>query len=185
MSDSLFELNVNLDGSGEHGERFLGKYRGTVVQNVDPLAIGRIQAIVPDVSNVIPTSWAMPCVPWAGIQTGVFAVPPVGAGVWIEFEQGDQDYPIWSGCWWGSAAEVPVQATATPTPVPHLVVQTPGQNVLVVSDAPGPAGGIQLRSKAAMILINETGITISNGAGATIQMTGPTTTINAGALTVT
>ena len=56
--------------------RYYGKYRGTVVNNVDPMQIGRIQAIVPAVSNVVPTSWAMPCVPVAGVNTGVFTVPP-------------------------------------------------------------------------------------------------------------
>jgi len=32
-------------------------------------------------------------------EMGLFALPSVGAGVWIEFEHGDPDYPIWSGCW--------------------------------------------------------------------------------------
>ena len=79
-------------------EKYYGKYRGTVVNNVDPMLTGRIQAIVPDVSAVAPTSWAMPCFPVAGIQTGSLGVPPVGAGVWIEFERGDPDYPVWTGC---------------------------------------------------------------------------------------
>ena len=30
----------------------------------------------------------MPCVPVAGINMGVFTVPPIGAGVWMEFERG-------------------------------------------------------------------------------------------------
>jgi uncharacterized protein involved in type VI secretion and phage assembly len=80
--------------------RFFGKYRGTVVNNVDVMQMGRIQALVPDVSGVMLTSWCMPCIPVAGIQTGVFTVPPIGAGVWVEFEQGDPDYPIWTGCFW-------------------------------------------------------------------------------------
>ncbi len=57
---------------------FYGKYRGTVMNNIDPLLIGRIQAIVPDVAGFIPSSWAMPCVPVAGINMGVFTVPPIG-----------------------------------------------------------------------------------------------------------
>ena len=82
------------------------------VNNVDPLQIGRIQAIVPDVSGSIPTSWAMPCLPVAGINTGIFTVPQIGSGVWIEFEQGDPDYPIWVGGYWGTPAEVPALAHA-------------------------------------------------------------------------
>lgn len=81
---------------------FFGKYRGTVVNNIDPMMIGRIQAIVPDVSGLLPTSWAMPCVPVAGINMGVFTVPPIGAGVWMEFERGDPDYPVWVGGYWGA-----------------------------------------------------------------------------------
>ena len=104
--------------------RYFGKYRGTVVENADPMMIGRILAIVPDVSNTFPTSWAMPCLPWGGIQTGVFCVPPIGAGVWVEFEQGDPDYPVWTGCYWGSAAEVPAAALLSPPPIPAITLQT-------------------------------------------------------------
>jgi hypothetical protein len=46
--------------------RYYGKYRGTVIQNVDPEQRGRIQVMVPDVSGLMPSSWALPCVPIAG-----------------------------------------------------------------------------------------------------------------------
>jgi len=118
-------------------KRYYGKYRGTVLNNVDPMQIGRIQAIVPDVSAVIPTSWAMPCAPVGGLQMGMVTVPLIGAGVWIEFEQGDPDYPIWSGCFWGSAAEVPVLSHLAPPVVPAITFQTPLQNGIIISDVPG------------------------------------------------
>jgi uncharacterized protein involved in type VI secretion and phage assembly len=165
--------------------QFFGKYRGTVINNVDPMQMGRLQAAVPDVSNVIPSTWAMPCLPLAGIQAGIFTVPAIGAGVWIEFEQGNPDYPIWSGCFWGSAAEAPALALATPPPLQNIVMQTTGQNTLVISDMPGPTGGILLKSATgALIAINEVGITISNGQGATIVLAGPSVTVNQGALVV-
>ncbi len=85
--------------ANDNAQQFYGKYRGTVINNVDPMQIGRIQVIVPDVSTVLPTSWAMPCLPTGGIQMGVLSVPSIGAGVWVEFEQGDPDYPIWVGCY--------------------------------------------------------------------------------------
>ena len=75
---------------------------------------GRIQVQVPDVTGLLPASWAMPCVPIAGMQSGMVALPVPGSGVWVEFEQGDPDHPIWTGCFWGSAAEVPALALATP-----------------------------------------------------------------------
>lgn len=168
-------------------EKFYGKYRGTVVTNVDPQQIGRIQAIVPDVSNVMLSSWAMPCVPVGGIQTGMFAVPPIGAGVWIEFEQGDPDYPIWTGCFWGTAAEVPALARTVPPALSGITLQTVLQNGIVISDTPPSpvTGGIMLKSATgATIIVNDTGIYIQNGKGASIIMTGPTVTINQGALTI-
>jgi uncharacterized protein involved in type VI secretion and phage assembly len=164
---------------------FYGKYRGTVLNNIDPMQMGRIQATVPDVSNILPGSWALPCLPLAGIQNGIFAVPAIGAGVWIEFEQGNPDYPIWSGCFFGSAAGVPALSLATPPPLQSIVLQTVGQNTLMISDLPGPTGGILLKTTAgAMIAINDVGITISNGQGATIVLAGPSVTVNEGALAV-
>ena len=164
---------------------FYGKYRGTVVNNIDPMMTGRIQAIVPDVSSVMLTSWAMPCLPVAGIQSGVYAVPVIGSGVWIEFEKGDPDYPIWTGCFYGSAAEVPALARTVPPPVPGITLQTPLQNGLTVNDVPGPLGGIMLKSATgATVIVNDTGIYIQNGKGASITMVGPAVTINNGALSV-
>src|SRR3954447_2602663 len=166
-------------------KRYYGKYRGTVINNLDPMKLGRIQAMVPDVSALIPTSWAMPCLPIAGKQMGAHFVPQVGSGVWVEFEQGDPDYPIWVGCFWGIAAEVPALALAGNPVSPSIVLQTSLQNAVVVSDMAGPLGGIMLKSTTgAAIIVNDTGIYIQNGKGASIIMTGPTVTINNGALTI-
>jgi uncharacterized protein involved in type VI secretion and phage assembly len=167
------------------GPKFYGVYRGTVVINVDPLQIGRIQATVPDVSGLTPTTWAMPCIPVAGKQMGTFFVPQIGAGVWVQFEAGDPDRPVWTGGWWGSAAEVPALALAGVPGDPNFVIQTTLQNAVVISDLPGPTGGIMLKSTTgATIIVNDTGIYIQNGKGASIVMAGPTVTINQGALVV-
>ena len=169
-------------------QKFLGKYRGTVVQNDDPKKIGRVQVIVPDVSNVALTSWAMPCLPISGIQTGMFAIPPIGSGVWIEFEQGDPDYPIWVGGWWGSAAEMAPTALSSPPATPNVVLQTLGQNSVTVFGAPG--GGITISSgpvadpSSPKILISQAGIVITDGVG-TITFAKGIVDINQGALTVT
>lgn len=165
--------------------KYLGKYRGTVIDNVDPMQIGRLMVQIADVSNLIPSTWAMPCLPFGGIQSGMFVQPAIGSGVWIEFEQGNPDYPVWVGCYWGSAAEVPALALAAPPGLQNIVMQTMLQNTLMISDAPGPTGGILLKTTAgALISISEIGITISNGQGATIVMAGPSVTINEGALEV-
>jgi uncharacterized protein involved in type VI secretion and phage assembly len=165
--------------------KYFGKYRGTVTQNVDPEQRGRIQATVPDVSNVVPGSWALPCVPVAGNNMGTYLVPQVGAAVWIEYEQGDPDYPIWTGGFW-SEGEVPELALAGDPASPSIVLQTGQQNSITLSDVPGPSGGIMLKSAGgASIVVNDTGITISNGNGATITLNGSSVSVNNGALTVT
>ncbi|MEK7322021.1 MAG: phage baseplate assembly protein V [Pseudomonadota bacterium] len=166
-------------------KRYYGKYRGTVVNNIDPMQIGRIQVMVPDVSNLMLSSWAMPCMPVTGINMGMFTLPLIGAGVWVEFEQGDPDYPIWVGGFWGTAAEVPVLSRMVPPVIPGITLQTPLKNGIVISDVPGPTGGIQIQTATgAMISVTDIGILISNGKGAVINLTGPTVDINLGALTV-
>lgn len=166
--------------------RYYGKYRGVVLNNIDPMNKGRVQVQVSDVLGLSISSWALPCFPFTGRQMGMWALPQIGAGVWVEFEQGNPDYPIWTGGWFGDASEVPAMALAAPPVTPNIVIQSQAQNTIMVSDLPGPTGGILLKSvSGAMISINEVGITISNGQGATIMLNGPTVTINQGALVVT
>jgi Type VI secretion system/phage-baseplate injector OB domain len=176
---------LHISVGADMSKTFYGKYRGTVINNIDPLQIGRIQAMVPDFAGFVPGTWAMPCVPVAGINSGMFTVPIIGSGVWIEFERGDPDRPIWVGGYWGSAAEIPELAHAVPPGVPGITIQTPLKNGIVVSDAPGPTGGILIQTTTgATISVSDVGIIIANGKGAIINMTGPTVDINLGALTV-
>jgi hypothetical protein len=89
--------------------QFFGKYRGKVIGTKDPLHLGRVQVQVPAILGEGRNSWALPCTPYAGKDIGLFMVPPVDTNIWVEFEGGDPDYPIWSGCFWG-AQELPVAA---------------------------------------------------------------------------
>ena len=80
-------------------QRFFGKYRGTVTDNVDPDQLGSLQVVVPEVMGE-QRLWAVPCVPYAGKDVGFFALPPVDAAVWVEFEKGISGNPVWTGCFW-------------------------------------------------------------------------------------
>ncbi|WP_118136106.1 phage baseplate assembly protein V [Oceanicella sp. SM1341] len=82
-------------------DRFFGKYRGEVVNNTDPEKRGRLEVLVPNVMGP-QAVWALPCVPYAGPGEGFFALPPAGAKLWVEFEGGDTNFPVWTGCFWGS-----------------------------------------------------------------------------------
>lgn len=158
--------------------QYFGKYRGKAEGNVDPMMLGRIQVSCPAVLGEGTLSWAMPCAPYAGSGVGFFAIPPVGANVWVEFEAGDPDYPIWGGCFWG-AGEVP----ASPAVAQMKVIKTDMATV-TLNDAPG-IGGITLQTASGQkIVMNATGIELDNGMGAVIKLAGPQVSVNNGALDV-
>ena len=169
-------------------EKFYGKYRGTVVINVDPELRGRLICMVPDVLGLVPSSWCEACTPLAGPTgppMGTYMVPPIGAGVWVEFEYGDPNKPIWTGCRF-APSNVPPLALTNPA-IPNICIQTFLQNMIMVSDMPPTpvTGGIMLKSTTgAMIVVNDSGIYISNGKGALITMIGPVIDFNGGALTI-
>jgi uncharacterized protein involved in type VI secretion and phage assembly len=153
--------------------RFFGKYRGTVINTADPQRIARLQAIVPDVLGTVPSAWAMPSVPFAGQGAGVVVLPPIGAGVWIEFEQGNPDYPIWSGCWWGASGELPAVAQAGSGPAAgQVMIVTPGGSAVVISDLQGQPGVSMTAPGGARISVLAAEIRIDNGHGAAITLTG-------------
>jgi len=163
--------------------QFFGKYRGVVTDIQDPLMTMRIKASVPDVYGDGTSGWAMPCAPFGGSQVGLFALPTVGAGVWIEFEHGDPDYPVWTGCWWGSATEIPTQWLAPP--YKKVMLMTPSGHSINVDDTTG-FGGITLHTaEGAKVVLSSTGCQFTNGQGATVQLTGPQVSVNNGALDVT
>ena len=140
--------------------------------------LGRIRARVQDVLGENESGWALPSLPYAGNGVGLFLVPPVDASVWIEFEHGDPDYPIWTGCFW-SQGELP----ATPAVAEMKVLKT-DLGTIIINDLPG-AGGITIETTAGMkIVIDMTGIEINNGMGGSIKLNGPKVSINEGALEV-
>ena len=154
-------MNETMKRSGKN--KFLGRYKGTVVNNIDPEQMGRILVQVPDVLGNDPCIWAESASPLAGSGMGLYFVPPINSGVWIEFQQGDTDYAIWTGCWRGSAVDVPVLAKAATPATPPIVLGTTTQNSIVVCDGPVPpmvSGGIMLQVGASMIILGKDGIKI-------------------------
>jgi Type VI secretion system/phage-baseplate injector OB domain len=182
---NLFGGDAVPDDMGDGGQKkFFGKYRGTVLQNVDPKRQGRLMVIVPDVTGLFPSSWAMPCMPIGGLQFGAYMVPPIGAGVWVEFEQGNPSKPIWTGFYAGAPTDPPVAAQVTVPGAPVMVLGTVGQASLIMSDVPIPpmrGPGIMMRSAASTLIVDSVGVQVLAGS---LQVTAPTN-INAGALTVT
>jgi hypothetical protein len=127
----------------EDCKEYFGKYRGTVENCQDLQGLGRVQVSVPDVLGDGKSAWAMPSVPYGGKGVGFFAVPPNKSHVWVEFERGDPDYPIWSGCFW-MLGEAP-----DPTPGPQQIAAKMLKTdtiSLTLNDLAG-AGGFSLEVK--------------------------------------
>jgi uncharacterized protein involved in type VI secretion and phage assembly len=164
---------------------YYGKYRGVVTENEDSdqkqgKKLGRIKARVPDVLGDKETGWALPCVPYAGKDVGLFLMPPKNASVWIEFEQGDTDYPIWSGCFWAEG-EIPV----TPYTPDKKVIKT-GAGTITLNDSSGD-GGITIemnKDPKLKIVLDKNGIEITSGKGASVKLKDNKVTVNDDALEV-
>ena len=137
---------------------FLGKFRGRIVDNKDPLKIGRVKALVPAISDM-ELNWAMPCAPYVGPKVGFYAIPPADANVWIEFEGGDPNYPIWSGGFWDTkeARSVPPDATG-----PEKKVWQTDKMVLILNDDAGELTAKMDTDKGTMSLVmNGNGIVLT------------------------
>jgi uncharacterized protein involved in type VI secretion and phage assembly len=158
--------------------RFFGKYRGTVSDNNDPSNLGRVKAHVPAVLENEETGWALPCSPYAGNGVGFFFVPPVGANIWVEFEGGDLDHPIWTGCFWGSG-----QVPASPANQQTKTIKT-DTATLTINDTSGSSGVTVETTSGLKIKMDSSGIELSNGSSK-VKLTSSSVSVNDGALEVT
>jgi uncharacterized protein involved in type VI secretion and phage assembly len=167
------------------GPRFYGKYRATVLNNLDPQLQGRIMVQLGDQYGLFPSTWAMPAFPFASIAAGVVALPAVASTVWVEFEAGDPDFPIWSGAMWTDPGGFPPLALAGATPLtPNIHLQTTTGTSITLSDNPAQQVFVKTIT-GAVIIVGTAGITLMNGQGASIAMVGPSVIINGGALVIT
>ncbi|MFA7767490.1 phage baseplate assembly protein V [Streptomyces sp. NPDC048723] len=169
-------------------KKYHGLYKGVVVSNVDQMRAGRLLVRVADVLGNDPCIWADPATPLAGPASGMYVVPMVNSGVWVQFVDGDIERAVWTGFWRGGAGELPPAAQAAPDGTPQVVIGTPAQSCLLISDLSGPTGGILLQLKGPAgpyIRMYEGGIEIGASAnGPTIKVTPAGIDLGNGALTV-
>jgi uncharacterized protein involved in type VI secretion and phage assembly len=159
--------------------RFYGKYRGVVIDNLDPELRGRVRASVPVVLGEISSAWALPCLPFAGNNVGFYAVPPVGAEVWIEFEDGDPDRPILAGSLWPDASVAPPEALEPPLEG-RLLVKTGGGSLMISGEA-SKMGGIILQTAGGQSVLLRDGpgfIEIQDSHGNRLRMESSGITLN-------
>lgn len=164
---------------------FYGKYRGVVWDTNDSWKIGRVRAKVQEIWGDNPGGWALPCVPYAGKGVGLFLMPPIGALVWIEFENGDTSKPIWSGCFWADKA---VDILPANPANPNIKVLKTDIGKIEINDKLGDES-ITIEAKINNItmhlVMDKSGIEISNGKGATLKLNGNQVSINNDGLEVT
>ena len=173
------------------GQRFYGKYKGVVTNNIDPLGDSRLMVLVPAIPFAV-AMWAVPCVPYASPLEGLHLIPMIGANVWVEFEGGDPSYPIWVGFYW-ETLELLKRKTVNPL-IPALakILKTLCSE-FTLDDTPA-LGGVKLQSLPPAVPIPATlqfdidgislscppcSITMSPLQGITISM-GPLTSISLG-----
>jgi len=151
--------------------KYFGKYRGKVTDNRDPEQCGRVKLIVPSLLQGEEV-WAMPCVAYAGPEVGLVLIPPIGASVWVEFEEGILDSPIYSGCYWNKG-ELPTEARDNPAEIKLL--KTAG--IRLIWNDKKNAGGMTLEvvtpavSTPLKITMDQAGLTLNfNKEQATIKM---------------
>jgi len=163
--------------------RFYGKYRGFVVDNGDPEMLGRLKLQVPSVFGAdVVTGWALPCLPYGGdAGQGFLFIPEVGAGVWVEFEEGDLEFPIWTGTFWskpGGDSELPKpnkpdgsEESAVQDPITRKIVKTRAGHTIQMEDAEGDAQILIVEGKKGhVILLDKDGVRITDAAQNEIKM---------------
>jgi uncharacterized protein involved in type VI secretion and phage assembly len=158
--------------------RYYGKFRGIVTDNNDPDKQGRIRAKVPELFGTDETGWAIPCVPFAGDDHGLLALPETDSNVWIEFEAGDPSRPIFAGCWWPQS-KMP-QAVASPS---VKVFHTKAGNKITLDDSSGSEKVTLEDKNGATITLDQQGILLKKG-GQSVKVTDSQVAINDSALTV-
>jgi len=151
-------------------EKRYGKYRAFVTNNKDPEKRGRLLLKVPSVLGDDDSDWALPCLPFGGgAGYGLFLVPEIGAQVWMEFEEGDVQRPIWVGTFWQQGGDVPADASRD-EPLTRLL-QTPGGHILQFDDESGKEKFRLHHPSGAEVLIDQDGvIALTDATGATLTL---------------
>lgn len=81
---------------------YYGKYRAFVVDVNDPEKRGRVKVTCPKVYGNDKSPWCEPCLSFAQDNGGDFVLPKNGEFIWVEFEEGNPQHPVYTGGLWSS-----------------------------------------------------------------------------------
>jgi uncharacterized protein involved in type VI secretion and phage assembly len=170
--------------------RLPGLYRGVVKDNDDSQGgTARLLVSIPGLLDDSLTVWAKPCVPYAGAGVGFYSLPPIDAQVWIAFEAGVINNPVWIGCCWGQG-DLPDSTGPTvkiwktdkitiridDSADEIVIATTSGTTVTLASDAKTESGG-------ATHTVGSAGVASEKGSGK-VEVTDSAVKINNGAFEV-
>lgn len=138
--------------------RYYGKYRARVVDNQDPKKLNRVRTEMPQLfGKGVILGWALPALP-----PHLSDVPEIGKLTWIEFEAGDTDFPIWSGCWWAvrsGVSELPENAQDKDDSVMYNVLG--GSSIILKKD-----GSVEVISRTgSSVFIDSSGEVVIHSIG--------------------
>lgn len=137
-------------------DMYYAKYTGVVVDNQDAQKLGILQVSVP---TIFPPDERVPA--RAALPFGHFFVPEVDTRVWVEFEGGDPEFPLWTGVQ-HSAGTWPDEAAASPPTV--RAVKTVSGHLLIFDDTDGAESIILTDGKNAHELrFDADGVTLTDG----------------------
>ena len=167
------------------GRTHYGKIKGKVVSTADSKNSGRLKVQITLGGSAVEV-WAEACVPYAGGKNGLYAIPPVGSGVWVEFAQGDVDKPIWTGCWWKEGELKGALGAGTSLASLPVVMQSTGKHRMILAGSGGDAVVIETASgeRGPRIVMTESSIKISCGPTMSIEITASEVKINSDGLVV-
>lgn len=171
----------------QNDSKLWGKYRGVVVDNEDPKKIARLTLKLTNLfGGEFVTGWAMPCLPYGGeANQGMLFVPEKESQVWVEFEEGDIDYPVWVGCYWSApddVSEIPKpneldgsEADEEQDPATRKIIKTLKGHTIQFEDKDGEESIIIVQKvddeKVNVITMDATGIVITDFTENKISMT--------------
>jgi hypothetical protein len=162
--DLLVQLTRRVQG------KYYGKYRGTVIDNLDPKKMGRVRLVVASLLGTTELDWALPCLPFGGLaDQGWFSVPEIKAQVWVEFEEGELSQPIWTGTFWRKGDDVP-KAAALEEPTTRLM-KTPAGHIFQFDDKEGEEKILLQHVAGAEVTIDENGtVAVTDAVGSHVTL---------------
>lgn len=164
-----------IEESSRHVGRYYGKYRATVLDNSDKEHRGLLSVEVPDVYGAGVAVTAEACLPY-----GQYFVPPKGANVWVEFEAGDAERPLWVGVALTKAEQTKVKPDSVKiTHTGDAVISIDDDGSVLLSSPAGSYLHMDAANESTtlaeghsnFLAMGESGVSIMNKDGAVVNVT--------------